>query len=112
MKLDSRGYLDSRVRRQDVEAVVSRLSYSDWLILYFLAQSMDKVGIEMLIFWNMHFIDKVNLGTVKLVYCTFCYRSNRKQNYLILLSVMIGYQDLRLLNRNYTPIKHIEIRNG
>ena len=43
VKLDSRGYLDSRIRRQDVDAVVSRLSYSDWLILYFLAQSMDKV---------------------------------------------------------------------
>ncbi len=35
-------YLDRSVKRADVEAVVSKLPYGDWLILYYLSQAMDK----------------------------------------------------------------------
>lgn len=42
VELDSRGHLDKEVKRKNVHAVISRISYSDWLILYYLAQSMDK----------------------------------------------------------------------
>ncbi len=34
--------LDRSVKRADVEAVVSKLPYGDWLILYYLSQAMDK----------------------------------------------------------------------
>ena len=30
------------VRRADIDKVVSKLTYSDWLVLYYLAQAMDK----------------------------------------------------------------------
>lgn len=42
LKLSNYTHLDNKVKRSHVEAVVSRLSYSDWLILFYLAQSMDK----------------------------------------------------------------------
>ncbi len=42
VKLEAMNYLDRSVRRQDVETVVSTLPYSDWLILYYLSQAMDK----------------------------------------------------------------------
>ena len=34
--------MDRSVKRADVEAVVSKLPYGDWLILYYLSQAMDK----------------------------------------------------------------------
>ena len=54
--LENSGYLDkeivkhqskkktsyAHVRRSDIEVIVSKLSYSDWLILFYLAQSMEK----------------------------------------------------------------------
>ena len=56
MKLENNGYLDrqlvkeqskkktaySHIRRSDIEDVVQKLSYSDWLVLFYLAQSMEK----------------------------------------------------------------------
>ena len=56
VKLENFGYVDqvvvkdqskkkttyATVRRADIDKVVSKLTYSDWLILYYLAQSMDK----------------------------------------------------------------------
>ena len=38
--MENLGHLDhhGKVRGKDIEDVVSRLSYSDWLILYYLAQ--------------------------------------------------------------------------
>jgi len=42
VKLETRGYLGRNVNQQDVERVVSQMSYSDFLIFYFLAQAMDK----------------------------------------------------------------------
>ncbi len=42
VKLENSGYLDQKVHRADVEAVTSHLAYADWLILYYLAQSMNK----------------------------------------------------------------------
>ena len=38
--MENLGHVDhhGKVRKIDIEAVVSRLSYSDWLILYYLAQ--------------------------------------------------------------------------
>lgn len=49
VKLENMGYLDQNVGREQAEAVVSTLSYSDWLILYYLAQSMDKTNFGALI---------------------------------------------------------------
>ena len=40
--METRGYLGRNVNQQDVERVVSQMSYSDFLIFYFLAQAMDK----------------------------------------------------------------------
>ncbi len=34
--------MDRSVKRADVEAVVSKLPYGDWLILNYLFQAMDK----------------------------------------------------------------------
>ena len=56
MKLENVGYVDqirvkeqsqkhtkyATVRRADIESVISKLTYSDWLVLYYLAQAMDK----------------------------------------------------------------------
>jgi len=42
VKLETRGFLGRNVDREDVEKVVSQMSYSDFLIFYYLAQSMDK----------------------------------------------------------------------
>ena len=56
MKLENAGYVDHKVvkdrskkittyaevHKDDLESVVSKLTFSDWLILYYLAQSMDK----------------------------------------------------------------------
>ena len=38
--MENLGHLDhhGKVRGKDIEDVVARLSYSDWLILYYLAQ--------------------------------------------------------------------------
>ena len=32
----------AHVRREDIKEVVSKLSYPDWLVLFYLAQSMEK----------------------------------------------------------------------
>lgn len=54
--LENRGYVDqqivkaqskkktaySHVRSEDIKQVVSKLSYADWLLLFYLAQSMEK----------------------------------------------------------------------
>ena len=56
MLLENSGYVDrqivkvqskkktaySHVRREDIKEVVSKLSYPDWLVLFYLAQSMEK----------------------------------------------------------------------
>ena len=42
VKLETRGFLGRNVDREDVEKVVGQMSYSDFLIFYYLAQSMDK----------------------------------------------------------------------
>ena len=56
LKLENYGYVDrnivkdqskkktayAHIRRSDIEDVVQRLSYSDWLVLFYLAQSMEK----------------------------------------------------------------------
>ena len=56
LKLENAGYVDHKVvkdqskkktsyaivHRADIEEVVSKITFSDWLILYYLAQSMDK----------------------------------------------------------------------
>ena len=56
LKLENYGYVDrnivkdqskkktayAHIRRADIEDVVQRLSYSDWLVLFYLAQSMEK----------------------------------------------------------------------
>ena len=56
MLLENSGYVDrqivkdqskkktmyAHVRREDIKEVVSKLSYPDWLVLFYLAQSMDK----------------------------------------------------------------------
>jgi len=44
VKLEAAGALDKTVLKSDVETVVKRLPYSDWLILYYLSQAMDKVN--------------------------------------------------------------------
>jgi len=49
IKLESRGYLGTAVDRNDVHAVVQDLNYSDWLIFYFLAQSMDQRNFGQLV---------------------------------------------------------------
>lgn len=49
VKLENIGYLDSSILREDIDSVVNRLAYSDWLILYYLAQSMDKRNFGALI---------------------------------------------------------------
>jgi hypothetical protein len=46
--LENLGYLDQKVRRSDIEAVVQRLSYSDWLILYYLAQVKSKTFFDLI----------------------------------------------------------------
>ena len=56
LRLENYGYVDrdivkdqskkktayAHIRRADIEDVVSKLSYPDWLILFYLAQSMEK----------------------------------------------------------------------
>ena len=56
LQLENYGYVDreivkdqskkktayAHIRRSDIEDVVQTLSYSDWLILFYLAQSMEK----------------------------------------------------------------------
>jgi len=49
VKLENLGYLDRTIPRDDVERVVGKLEYADWLILYYLAQSMDKKNFGALI---------------------------------------------------------------
>jgi len=46
VQMENLGHVDhhGKVRKIDIEAVVSRLSYSDWLILYYLAQVMEKAN--------------------------------------------------------------------
>jgi hypothetical protein len=41
VQLETAAVLGRQASKVDVEAVVSRLSYSDWLILYYLAQAME-----------------------------------------------------------------------
>lgn len=43
------GHLNKDVPRSAMEEVVQRLSYADWLILYYLAQAMDKSNFGSLI---------------------------------------------------------------
>jgi len=43
------GHLNKDVSRSAMEEVVQRLSYADWLILYYLAQAMDKSNFGSLI---------------------------------------------------------------
>ncbi len=40
--MEATNYLGRSVHPGDIETVVEKLPYSDWLILYFLAQAMDK----------------------------------------------------------------------
>ena len=42
MKLESRGFLGKNIDREEIQQVVGQMSYADWLILYYLAQAMDK----------------------------------------------------------------------
>ena len=56
IQLENFGYIDrdvvkdtsqkrttyANVHRKDIENVVTKLTFSDWLVLYYLAQSMDK----------------------------------------------------------------------
>ena len=42
MLLESKGHATGTVNKHDIDHVVSNLSYSDWLILYYLEQSMNK----------------------------------------------------------------------
>ena len=56
VKLENIGYVDqvrvkeqsqrqtkyATVRRADIDSVISKITYSDWLVLYYLAQAMDK----------------------------------------------------------------------
>ena len=49
VKLENLGHLDKTIHREDVDMVLSKLAYSDWLILYFLAQSMDKKNFGALV---------------------------------------------------------------
>lgn len=49
VKLENLGYLDKTIPRADIDSVVGRLAYSDWLILYYLAQAMDKKNFAALI---------------------------------------------------------------
>ncbi len=44
MKLEGRGYLDKNFIRSEIEPVMNKLSYADWLIVYYLAKSMDKAN--------------------------------------------------------------------
>ena len=37
-ELESLGYLGRSVNKQNIHSMVERLAYSDWLILYYLAQ--------------------------------------------------------------------------
>ena len=47
--LESAGYLDQDVNKSHVQQVVKNLTYADWLIFYYLAQSMDKKNFRILI---------------------------------------------------------------
>jgi len=49
VKLENLGYLDKTLSREDIEKVVGKLAYPDWLILYYLAQSMDKKNFGALV---------------------------------------------------------------
>jgi hypothetical protein len=49
VQLQNLGYLDQNQYRHDIDTVVRSVSYSDWLILYYLAQSMDKKNFVALI---------------------------------------------------------------
>ena len=49
MQLQNLGYLDQNQFRKDIDLVVGNVSYSDWLILYYLAQCMDKNNFVALI---------------------------------------------------------------
>ena len=47
--MENLGHVDhhGKVRKIDIEAVVSRLSYSDWLILYYLAQVRNTASCQL-----------------------------------------------------------------
>jgi hypothetical protein len=49
VQLQNLGYLDDSKFREDMEVVVHNVSYSDWMILYYLAQSMDKKNFAVLV---------------------------------------------------------------
>jgi len=49
VQLQNLGYLDDSKFREDMEVVVHNVSYSDWMILYYLAQSMDKQNFAALV---------------------------------------------------------------
>ena len=65
--MENLGHVDhhGKVRKIDIEAVVSRLSYSDWLILYYLAQ-VRKITLQSY-FYNLAFfkvMEKANFGAL------------------------------------------------
>ena len=45
-ELESLGYIGRSVNKQNIHAMVERLAYSDWLILYYLAQVSQQIGIK------------------------------------------------------------------
>merc|ERR1719369_2170648 len=75
VQLESLGHLDKDIRRADIDSVVSRLAYPDWLILFYLAKCMDKM----------------NFG---------CLMSNLADNVQPYYDV---YQDEEELGENHTP---------
>jgi len=49
VKLENLGHLDKDIQRADIDSVISRLAYPDWLILFYLAKCMDKKNFGNLI---------------------------------------------------------------
>ena len=49
VQLQNLGYMEDGTTRANIDEVVGKVSYSDWLILYYLAQCMEKKNFVSLI---------------------------------------------------------------
>ena len=72
-ELESLGYIGRSVNKQNIHAMVERLAYSDWLILYYLAQVSQQIGIKK----TMEFF-------FVLILCTMLHKNYSRCDYFIL----------------------------
>ena len=64
-ELESLGYIGRSVNKQNIHAMVERLAYSDWLILYYLAQVSQQIGIKKP--WNFFLCSSYVLCYIRII---------------------------------------------